>query len=143
MKILIVSIWPIEEKSIGGTERFVKHLATSLKKNGHNVDILMLSGKKTLVEGVTCYSAPFIKKKADEYILKNFLGSISNDSLVKFADLFSKFNVENYDIIHLNSLICYKVFLEKKREESLTVGPDFPLSFFLIRLLADVFSKFS
>lgn len=126
MKILIVSIWPIEEKSIGGTERFVKHLAPSLKKVGHEVDVLMLSGKDRVIDGISYYSVPFPQKKVDEYILKDLLGEISDESLEKFADLFSNFNIEKYDIIHLNSPICYKIFPGKNRVITLH---NYPLEF--------------
>lgn len=126
MKILIVSIWPIEKKSIGGTERFVKHLASSLKKDGYDIDVLMLSGKKRIIDGIHYYTIPFLQEKVDEYILKDFLDGLSDKILTKFADLFSKFNVGKYDIVHLNSLICYKVFPEKNRVITLH---NYPLEF--------------
>lgn len=119
-------MWPIKKKSIGGTERFVKHLASSLKKAGHDTDVLMLSGKERVIDGIHYYTIPFPQKKVDEYVLKDFLGGLSDETLNKFADLFSKFNVKKYDIIHLNSPICYKIFPEKNRVITLH---NYPLEF--------------
>ncbi|MEI6054025.1 MAG: glycosyltransferase family 4 protein [Candidatus Saccharibacteria bacterium] len=126
MKILIVSIWTIENKSIGGTERYIIHLASALKKRGHEVDVLMLSGEEGIINGVRCHSAPFICKKINEYILKNYINNVSSLSLDKLADLFSYFEVEDYDVIHVNSPLCFNLFPNKNKIITLH---NYPLEF--------------
>jgi len=127
MKVLIVSLWPISKSSIGGTERFVLDLAKSLKLKGQEVGVIMLSGTSCLIDGIE-FQAINIDSgidKIDEYSIKEqFFSEFNKDSLVRFAQFLEKAcPVDDYDLIHLNSLVLYEAFKNKKRVFTLHENP--------------------
>ena len=125
MKVLIISIWEISEDCIGGTERYVIDLAESLKKEGVEVEVLMLSGKPKEISGVKYISINASGVKVNEYIIKNkFFPEFTKKNLLKFAKFIEKHvDVQKYDIIHLNSLLMYYLFTSKNRIFTLHENP--------------------
>jgi len=118
MKILHVSLWPIDKNSIGGTERYVICLASSLDKKGVYNDVAMLSSKKATINGVTYIPINIShSKRLNEYLIKDkFLRSFDEYSLTKLAkDVEKEFDFSKYDIIHFNSLLFYFCAIDKKR----------------------------
>ena len=118
MKILHVSLWPIDRKSIGGTEKYVLCLSSALKKLSIDNEVLMLSGKKTIINDVLYIPLNLSSiNKLDEYSIKNtFFHEFSTKSLEKFAKkIESNFDFSKYDIIHFNSLLFYLCAFNKRR----------------------------
>ncbi len=110
MKILHVSLWPIDQKSIGGTEKYVIELATSLQKRHINNDVLMLSGKRWTDQGVHFLSLKIQGiKKLDEYSIRSiFFKKVHKESLQAFAKTIEdSFDFSEYDLINFNSLLFY------------------------------------
>lgn len=117
--ILIVSPWTISTNSIGGTERYVEELSSGLSLRGHKVDVLMMSGEEYKKKSTTYYSLNLFGKnaEADEYKYHQYFNSsINKYSLKKLAKkIESLFPVENYDLIQINSLLFFYLYLHKKR----------------------------
>ncbi len=118
MKILYVSLWPIDKKSIGGTENYVICLSSALKERLISNDVVMLSGKKHNINKVN-YTPLKISsiEKLDEYSIKNsFFKKFNIKSLKKFAKKIENlFNFSEYDVIHFNSLLFYFCAYDKNR----------------------------
>jgi len=118
MKILHVSLWPIDEKSIGGTEKYVICLSSALKEQSISNDVIMLSGKKNKINKVN-YTPLKISptEKLDEYSIKKlFFKEFNAKSLKEFAKKIEDiFDFSKYDIIHFNSLLFYFCAFDKKR----------------------------
>jgi|GEM_PF-1408111 len=108
MKILITSIWPINKFSIGGTERYIIDLSTALKKSGHNVHVLMLSGENNFINEVEYLPIEITGiSKLDEYSIKeSFFKEFNQKNLDAFSNLIQEhIDSNNYDIVHINSLL--------------------------------------
>lgn len=127
MKILHVSLWPIDKKSIGGTERYVISLSSALKEQFISNDVIMLSGKKNNINGVN-YAPLKISstEKLDEYSIKKlFFQEFNEESLKEFAKKVENlFNFSRYDIIHFNSLLFYFCAFDKKRVFTIHINQD-------------------
>lgn len=126
MKVLHVSIWPIGKDSIGGTERYVMNLSSSLKKRSIFSDIIMLSGKRTKINGVRYIPINISEtKKFDEYsVREQFFSNFNEKSLKKFAKIIDQnTDFSGYDVIHFNSLLFYFCATEKKRIFTLHENP--------------------
>lgn len=119
MKIAIINLWSISDKSIGGTERFILDLATSLSKLGHTVDVYMFSGNSYSKYGINYISLDIFGKGiiADEYMITKEFGTFdSDDSYKKLADkLEPLIDGSKYDILHLNSPYFLKAWQKYKR----------------------------
>ncbi|KKQ32140.1 MAG: Glycosyl transferase group 1 [candidate division TM6 bacterium GW2011_GWF2_37_49] len=126
MKVLIVSLWPINKSSIGGTEKYVIDLATMLKRRSVDCNVLMLSGKKNIIDGVK-YQPLILSstKRLDEYSIKNeFFSDLTPDTLKKFAkEVESNFDFTDYDVIHFNSLLFFYCASRKKRVFTIHENP--------------------
>ncbi|OQA52654.1 MAG: D-inositol-3-phosphate glycosyltransferase [candidate division WS2 bacterium ADurb.Bin280] len=124
MKILIVSLWEISDNSIGGTERYVVDLAESLARKGILVDVLMLSGKYREKLGVKYFP---LEKGLDvnEYEIKNrFFSDFNNKKLSDFAEFIEgSFDANDYDLIHLNSLLFLHLYRSSRRVFTLHENP--------------------
>jgi len=118
MKILNVSLWPVDKKSIGGTERYVICLSSALKKFSIDSEVLMLSGKKISIDDVFYLPLNLSSiKKLDEYSIKRtFFKKFNKKSLQAFArKVESKFDFSKYDVVHFNSLLFYFCAFDKRR----------------------------
>jgi glycosyltransferase involved in cell wall biosynthesis len=118
MKILNVSLWPVDKKSIGGTERYVICLSSALKKHSIDNEVLMLSGKEISIGNVSYIPIKLSSiKKLDEFSIKStFFDKFNVASLQRFAkEVEGKFNFHKYDIVHFNSLLFYFCAFNKKR----------------------------
>lgn len=118
MKILHVSLWPIDRKSIGGTEKYVVCLSSALKKLSIDNEVIMLSGKRIIINDVLYIPINLSSiNKFDEYSIKGtFFQKFSRESLKKFAKkIESNFDFSKYDIIHFNSLLFYFCAFNKRR----------------------------
>ena len=119
MQIAILNPWFIDEKSIGGTERFVKDLSKGLASLGHHVDVYMLSGRSYTFENINFISLNFFGNNiiADEYLLKNKFGQLNNeqiyDDIAKNIDNMIDFS--HYDFVQINSHLFLKCCRNKKR----------------------------
>lgn len=126
MKILHVSLWPIDEKSIGGTEKYVIDLSSSLQERSIKNEVLMLSGKRTSINNVP-YSSLNINSinKLDEYSIRNTLFHDFNpESLKKFSDIIEgSFDFSKYDLVHFNSLLFYFCAFDKPRVFTIHTNP--------------------
>lgn len=126
MKILHVSLWPIDEKSIGGTEKYVIELSSSLQEHSIENEVLMLSGKKTIINKV-----PYLPlnlnsiNKLDEYSIKSaFFSDFNIGSLKKFSNIIDGcFDFSKYDLIHFNSLLFYFCAFNKTRVFTIHTNP--------------------
>jgi len=116
-KVLIVSLWEISNDCVGGTERYVIDLSSQLHLQGVDVDVLMLSGEKITLNGVKYTPVKGFEKKVNEYMIKKeFFSILTEQNLKNFANCISKnCDVKKYDLIHMNSLLFYFLFPEKKR----------------------------
>lgn len=126
MKILHVSLWPIDKTSIGGTERYVVELSSGLQRRGYESSVLMLSGKAWSANGVNYVPLTFEGiDKFDEYSLKDhFFNKFDEHSLLEFGNTINKvFDYSSYDIIHFNSLLFLFCAPEKKRVFTIHTNP--------------------
>ena len=119
MKIAMFSNWYISEESIGGTERFIQDLADTISKKGHCVDVYMLSGKSYRKNNVNYISLDLFGEDviADEYMITNRYGKLNSIKAYEIIakEIEKKVNVEEYNIIQLNSHLFLKCFENKKR----------------------------
>ncbi|MEK9175473.1 MAG: glycosyltransferase, partial [Patescibacteria group bacterium] len=118
MNILHVSLWPIDRKSIGGTEKYIICLSSALKELSIDNEVLMLSGKETTINKVHYIPLSLSSiKKLDEYSIKKiFFNKFNIKALQEFAKkIESDFDFSKYDIIHFNSLLFYFCAFNKKR----------------------------
>lgn len=119
MKWAIINPWEISEKSIGGTERYVKDLANSLTALGCEVDVYMLSGTNYSNNNVNYFSLNISGEGVivDEYELASKFGDLTLEStynnIAKFLE--DKIDVEKYDVLQLNSHIFLKCWENKNR----------------------------
>lgn len=125
MKILIVSMWEISDDCIGGTERYVIDLVESLKKEGVEVEVLMLSGSPKTISGVMYIPINTSGIKVNEYIIKNtFFPKFTKKNLIKFAKFIEEHtDAQEYDLIHINSLLLYYLYANKSRVFTLHENP--------------------
>lgn len=126
-KILLVSLWSVDGRSVGGTERFIIDLASGLAERGHEVDVLMMTGRNHKSQGVNYYSLNFFGPEIDanEYIYQDFFGNELTPGKLK---AFSKrietlFDASSYDVVQLNSLLFAYLFLGKKRVSVIHTNP--------------------
>ena len=127
MKILHISLWPIDEKSIGGTEKYVTCLSSALKEQSISNEVIMLSGKKNTINGVNYIPLKISPtKKLDEYSIKKlFFKEFNTNSLKKFAKKIEDlFDFSGYDVIHFNSLLFYFCAFNKKRVFTIHINQD-------------------
>lgn len=119
MKIAIVSPWFIAPDAVGGTERFVQDLSSTLSKIGHEVDVYMLSGKSYQNNNVRYISFSLFGENiiADEYMLTKKFGELTTpDAFRRIAnELEQKANFEDYDFLQINSHLFLKCWRDKKR----------------------------
>ena len=111
--ILIVSLWPISESSIGGTEKYVLDLAFGLVRGGYSVTVLMMSGKKHESNGIKFIPLNISSdtEKINEYSMRDiFFRKFDEGALRKFAKIINNnFDFGKYDLIHFNSLLFFCV----------------------------------
>ena len=127
MKIAIVSPWTISDTAVGGTERFVIDLAESLKNLGNEIDVYMLSGKSYSKNEINYININILGKDGyiEEKTLINMYGDFSTlESYIKLANSLEELiNVEDYDLIQLNSQLFLKAFKNKKRIFTIHTNP--------------------
>lgn len=127
MKIAIISPWTVSDTAVGGTERFVIDLAESLKKLGNEIDVYMLSGKSYNKNEINYININILKKDGyvEEKTLIDMYGDFSNEeSYMRLASsLENLINVEQYDLIQLNSQLFLKAFKNKKRIFTIHTNP--------------------
>ena len=127
MKIAIISPWTVSDTAVGGTERFVIDLAESLKNLGNEIDVYMLSGKSYSKKEVNYININILGR--DGYIEEKTLISMYGDfskveSYIKLANLLEELiNVDDYDLIQLNSQLFLKAFKNKKRIFTIHTNP--------------------
>lgn len=125
--ILIVSLWSISNSSMGGTEKYVLDLSSGLIQKNYKVSVLMMSGGKHIINGVEFIPLALDTniKKLDEYSIKNnFFKDFNESELDRFAQLVNdSFNFNDYDIVHFNSLLFYKIACNAKRVFTLHENP--------------------
>ena len=156
MKIAIINPWFVSKDSIGGTERFIQDLATSLSNLNNDVDVYMLSGKNYKNGKINYISLNLFGRNiiADEYMIANKYGKLDNiDSYIRIAkEIESKINVEKYDFIQLNSHLFLKCWENKKRiftlhsnyEEFMVLGTEeeFKVMISIMKNVNDSLTKF-
>ena len=118
MKVALLTPWFVSEKSVGGTERFVNDLAYSLIDNNYEVDVYMLSGKSYKQKNINYISLNLFGNEieADEYMLTEKFGKFDKlEVYEEFAKVItSKVNLNNYDVVQLNSHMFLKVQCKNK-----------------------------
>lgn len=133
MKIAIISPWMVSKTAVGGTERFVLDLAKSFKNLGNDVDVYMLSGENHVDEGINFISIKISDDGyIDEYVLQGLFGDFSDKTIYdRIAEKLEKvINVEEYDLIQLNSQLFLKAWSNKKRIFTIHTNPfEYELSF--------------
>ena len=101
MNVLVISPWSISNSSIGGTERFVVDLASSLSKCC-SVTVLSLGCVDLNIENVKTFSLNIINQLNEQSLLKY----LENGG---FAEIESKMKSliksNKFDIAHCNSLL--------------------------------------
>lgn len=126
MKVLHVSLWPIDKNSIGGTEKYVINLSSELARSIDN-EVLMLSGRSTVINKVK-YIALNIdsSEKLDEYSIKNnYFSEFNRGSLLEFSDRINNcFDFSKYDVVHFNSLLFYYCASSLKRVFTIHTNPE-------------------
>lgn len=127
MKIAILTPWSISPTAVGGTERFVMDLANSLSKLGNLVDVYMLSGIEYKANGVNYKSINLFGTNTivDEFFLRNIFNNFSlKESYQQLADkIESLINLNDYDLIQLNSQLFLNCFKDKKRIFTIHTNP--------------------
>lgn len=117
--VLIVSLWPIDENSIGGTEKYVLDLASGLVKNGYSVTVLMMSGRKYELNGIKFVPLNINSSaiRANEYSIKDdFFHKFDESALKRFAKIINdNFDFGDYNLIHFNSLLFFCVDTSGKK----------------------------
>ena len=127
MKIAILSPWTVKPNSVGGTERFVIDLAESFESLGNTVDVYMLSGNEYQKNNVSYKSINAFdnNREVDEYFLKkefdNFNTKKSFENLAEKIE--EKINLEDYDLIQLNSQLFLKLARNCKRIFTIHTNP--------------------
>lgn len=134
MKIAIISPWTVSNTAIGGTERFVIDIAESLKQQGNEIDVYMLSGKNYKKNGVNYININILEKDdfVDEEKLKDLFGNFEDEtSYIKLANKLEKsIDIRKYDLIQLNSQLFLKAFRTKKRIFTIHTNPfEFEMNF--------------
>ena len=127
MKIAILTPWSISPTAVGGTERFVMDLANSLSKLGNFVDVYMLSGIEYKANGVNYKSINIFGNNTivDEFFLRNVFNNFSlKESYQQLADkIETLINLNDYDLIQLNSQLFLNCFENKKRIFTIHTNP--------------------
>lgn len=101
MNILLVSLWPISDTSIGGTERFVLDLANLLSKSC-SVTVLSLGHISLNIKNVNTFSLNVVDQ-LNEYSLSKYLENGGYSEIELKVKSFIKSN--KFDIVHCNSLL--------------------------------------
>jgi glycosyltransferase involved in cell wall biosynthesis len=126
MKILHVSLWPIDKSSIGGTEKYVIDLSTALSKHSIDNEVMMLSGRQNIINGVSFLPVHIAGiDKLDEYSVKStFFSEFNSKSLKAFCDQIDHlFDFSKYDLIHFNSLLFYFCAKDKRKIFTIHTNP--------------------
>ena len=127
MKIAIIGPWAVSDNAVGGTERFVQDLAETFQKLGNDVDVYMLSGYNHQTNNVNYINMDLFGtgKIVDEYILRDYCGDFFNesafDNMCKLLE--SKFKMDEYDFIQLNSQLFLKAWRNNKRIFTIHTNP--------------------
>lgn len=127
MKIAIISPWSVNETSVGGTERFVIDIAETLKKEKNIVDVYMMSGESHSCNGVNYININLFNDNcpSEEEKIKKYFGDFTiNESFNRLAKRLEELiDINQYDIVQLNSQLFLEAFKEKKRIFTIHTNP--------------------
>ncbi len=119
MKILTLSLWPINNNSIGGTERFVIDFSKSIKTQGIQTAVLTVSNGSSKTEGINCTSLPLQKslRELNEFSLRRiFFNPVTERKILDFCGEIQKSMPKgHWDLLHTTSLLFCAIHPEKRK----------------------------
>ncbi len=108
MKILTLGLWPINNTSIGGTERFIIDFSKAVMEQKIKTTVLTISGGSKTIDNISCKSINLEKtfQDLDEYSLrKMFFNPFSEKNIISFCSEIEKNIPKDWDVLHFTSLL--------------------------------------